>query len=845
MAIPLRVLIVEDRPNDAELMIYALRHADFEPDWQRVDTEADYVAHLGQDLDVILADYSLPQFDAMGALRLLQASGLDIPFIVVTGSVGEETAVNCIKAGADDYLLKDRLTRLGQAVVRALHEKNLREEKLQAQAALQESEARFRRLAENAPDVICRYRLSPTRGFEYVSPVVTAVTGYTPEEHYADADLWSKFILPEDAELAYQAITDVEQVSHPLVLRVVRKDSALIWIEMRLVPVYDEVGKLTAVEGIARDVTERRRMEQRQSDMSASLRAVLAAADELIACPDLDSLYRRAVELARDKLGLDRCGILLREGDHLRGAYGTDRHGRTTDEHAMLGPQAAIWIEQSLLSLEQSTRWVVNETPHIEWDGEKFVQIGHGWVAATPIRSAHSLMGVLFNDAAISGAALDPTKQENVSVFCSLLGNIAERKRTEHEILRRNQELAALNQIGQALSRLAEPSEILRLIDTMVGQVLDTSNLYIALCDEGNRNISFPIYTIDGEHLSVSGRPFGNGLTEYVLRTKVPLLIQHEAMDTMAQLGVAPVGRPAQSFLAAPMLAGEKAIGVIAVQDYSRADMFDAAQLELLSTFASQAAIALENARLYQAGQRRAAELQSLYENSLRLNAQRETPDLLRLIAEQAVALFEAKVAGLYSYDPQRQELTLAAAVGYLAAAKRGGAKFKAGEGLVGQVFASGHPMAVEDYIAWPGQSAVPEDNSSFRGAVLAVPLMGRSGVQGVLVIGGGEQRTVFDDHDVWLAGLFADQAAVALENAHLVAEVQRRARELAALHTAGQAISSTLDLKGVLGLVITEVRNILNTDGASVLLYEPALEGANDELVFENDAESSRAGPA
>jgi len=851
VAIPLRVLILEDRPDDAELMVHALRHAGFEPDWRRVDTEADYVACLSGDLDVILADYSLPQFDAMGALRLLQASGLNIPFIVVTGSVGEEAAVSCIKEGADDYLLKDRLARLGQAVTRVLHEKNLREEKRQAEFALRESEARFRRLAENAPDVIYRYRLSPTRGFEYVSPVVTAVTGYTPEEHYADADLWFKFILPDDAELVYQAITDVEQVSHPFVLRMVRKDGALIWMELRFVPLYDEAGGLTAIEWIARDVTERQRMERQQSDMTASLRAVLAAADELIACPDLDSLYRRAVELARDKLGLERCGVLLREGDQLRGTYGTDQHGRTTDEHAMLGPHAAIWMEPSSLSLEQGTRWIVNETPHVEWDGEKFVRIGYGWVAGTPIRSAHSLIGVLFNDTAISGAALDPAKQESVSVFCSLLGNIAERKRTEHEILHRNQELAALNEIGQTLNRLAEPSEILRLIHAMVGRVLDNSNLYIALCDEANRHISFPIYTIEGEQLPVPGRPFGNGLAEYVLRTKSPLLIRREVMDALAQLGVEPVGRPAQSLLAVPMLAGEKAFGVIVVQDYTRPDMFNAAQLELLSTFAAQAAIALENARFYQAGQWRAAELQALYENSLRLNAQRETPDLLRLITEQAVALFDAQVAGLYSYDPQRQELTLAAAVGYLADsigypnrgrqahdAKRVGAKLKPGEGLVGQVFASGRPMAVEDYRDWPGQAA-SEGDSRFRGAVLAVPLMGRSGVQGVLVIGDGEQRTVFDDHDVWLAGLFADQAAVALENAHLVAEVQRRAMELAALHRAGQAISSTLDLKGVLGLVITEVRNILNTEGASVLLYEPALDGASDELVF-----AAAAGP-
>jgi two-component system cell cycle sensor histidine kinase/response regulator CckA len=132
MAVSLRVLIVEDRPADVELMLHQLRQDGFAPEWQCVDTEAGYVAALeaalDEDLDLILADYSLPQFDAKGALRLLQESGLDVPFIVVTGTVSEEAAVACMKQGAADYLLKDRLARLGEAVRRALGEKELRDQ---------------------------------------------------------------------------------------------------------------------------------------------------------------------------------------------------------------------------------------------------------------------------------------------------------------------------------------------------------------------------------------------------------------------------------------------------------------------------------------------------------------------------------------------------------------------------------------------------------------------------------------------------------------------------------------------------------------------------------------------
>src|SRR5437016_4743229 len=136
MTTHLNVLILEDRPDDAELMLHALRRAGFDPEWQRVETAADYLAHLHADVDVILADYSLPQFDALRALQLLQERGVDIPFIIVSGTIGEELAVAAMKQGAADYLLKDRLARLGQVVTQALEQKQLREAQRQAEEAL-------------------------------------------------------------------------------------------------------------------------------------------------------------------------------------------------------------------------------------------------------------------------------------------------------------------------------------------------------------------------------------------------------------------------------------------------------------------------------------------------------------------------------------------------------------------------------------------------------------------------------------------------------------------------------------------------------------------------------------
>ena len=145
-----RVLVLEDRPEDAELMIHELRRS-FEPAWDRVETESEYLAHLKSPPHVILADYRMPQLDAPRALKLLKGLELDVPFIVVSGAIGEDAAVAMMRQGATDYLLKDRLKRLGPAVRRALDERQLREDKREAEKALRASEARFYSFMNHSP----------------------------------------------------------------------------------------------------------------------------------------------------------------------------------------------------------------------------------------------------------------------------------------------------------------------------------------------------------------------------------------------------------------------------------------------------------------------------------------------------------------------------------------------------------------------------------------------------------------------------------------------------------------------------------------------------------------------
>jgi K+-sensing histidine kinase KdpD/DNA-binding response OmpR family regulator len=189
---------------------------------------------------------------------------------------------------------------------------------------------------------------------------------------------------------------------------------------------------------------------------------------------------------------------------------------------------------------------------------------------------------------------------DNAQLYISVQQELAERIRAEQAILRRNKDLAALNQIGQQLSRLATRTEIFELLSTMIGEVLDNQNLYICSYISNKASLSFPVFRRDGQPVQVPDQPFGNGIPEYVIHSRTPLLVKGNAREALVHAGIDLPERLPLSLLAIPMIAGERSLGAIVVQDFLHENAFDTIQSELLSTAASQATTALENAELFQ-----------------------------------------------------------------------------------------------------------------------------------------------------------------------------------------------------------------------------------------------------
>src|ERR1035437_2395150 len=186
----LHLLLVEDSPDDAALVQQALRQAGLTLTPRQVDSAAGMATALVEERwDLVISDYNLPGFSGTDALRLLRERSPDTPLIVVSGCIGEEAAVTLMKAGADDYVMKDNLARLAPAVERSLKQAQTRAQRKFAQLALRESEARFKAIASNIPGTVLQLLLRPdgSRSFSYVSEGCLALCGVTrSEEHTSE-----------------------------------------------------------------------------------------------------------------------------------------------------------------------------------------------------------------------------------------------------------------------------------------------------------------------------------------------------------------------------------------------------------------------------------------------------------------------------------------------------------------------------------------------------------------------------------------------------------------------------------------------------------------------------------
>ena len=286
----LRILIVEDSDDDTQLMIREIQRGGYAVDAERVQTREDMQAALARrSWDLVLSDYSMPRFNAMEALATLKASGLDIPFIVVSGTIGEETAVAALKAGSHDFLVKAKLARLIPAIERELREAQIRR-------SHRDAELRYQLLVEQLPIIVYLSPVDKLKQTTYVSPQIQTILGYTPEEWLADPQFWQTRLHPDDRDHVLNVVEQSALTGKPSTMefRMLARDGHVVWFHDQTILVRDEQGQPRYWQGMKIDITKRKQaeeeilrlnaeLEQRVQTRTMELERALRAKDEFLA----------------------------------------------------------------------------------------------------------------------------------------------------------------------------------------------------------------------------------------------------------------------------------------------------------------------------------------------------------------------------------------------------------------------------------------------------------------------------------------------------------------------------------------------------------------------------------
>jgi PAS domain S-box-containing protein len=817
MTKPLQLLILEDNTSDMELMLAQLRSAGFELDWTRTDNEADYLAALESQPDLILADYSLPSFSGIKALELRNQRGLDIPFILVSGTVGEDTAVTAMKQGAADYLLKDRLTRLGEAVRHALEQKQLRDEKRISVEALQKSFEQVTR-AQSTLHALSLVAQAATRahtpqdiyravsdeikrlgfdlvvidfnaekqdmGIAYLSyedrfvRIAEKITGLSARNYRLPLTAGSHYnqILSDRKTVLHDDIkTIIEETLPPLL----RPFSGRL---MKLVGVKQGIYAALVVDGKPQGIFIISGSNLKQEDIAA---VDILAAQVSIALENAQLYQSLQQELSERITAENR--LRVAEANY-RSILENAPVGffQTTPEGGFLAVNPTMALICGYASPKEMMESVTDMGGQIYADPAEWVEFRrrmneNGEVREFVNRDRRKDGQIIWVS---TNARMVKDAEGKLLYYEGFLTDVTERKQAEQSLKRRADEFAALFETARELT-IAQ--ELDQLLQTVLKQAITLVNAHagsIGLFDAAQRSVEL-IAAVNLETPPHSRIALGEGLNGRVAESLQPMIVndystwEHRISLTQNEAG---------AVAAVPMLHQGELIGILSVEELPESErQYSQADLDLLTLFAAPAAGAVKSARLYQQAQqeiatRKYAE-EKLEHQLQRLSALREIDHIitstfdmrlsLNALVSRTVSLLDVDAVTILLLNPVTNTLEHGASLGFWTNAVKT-ASVRLGDSYAGKA-------AIEQRIVQiPNLTNEPDNlllKSLLKGekfvSYYGAPLIVKGKVIGVMEL---FHRSVVERDGEWFDffNTMAGQAALAIDNAGLFEDLQR-----------------------------------------------------------------------
>ena len=552
----IKVLVVEDSEDDTQLAMLTLRRAGFEPSYRRVQDAQSLLAAIGEEhWDAVLSDSRLPTFSGVEALRLFRQTGLDIPFIFVSGTIGEETAVDAMKAGASDYVMKENLARLAPALQRELAQASVRAERRQAQLDRDRHLDLLQAIADNteaviyAKDLQGRYLMVNRRFLALFEIDSAAVIGKNDSELFPPQTASALRSVDRRVAVAKAPVTEEEVVPN--------HDGPRTYLSVKC-PLRDRDGRVQGVFGISTDITERKRSEDASRASEERTWQILDAA--------LDAVVM-----------IDAEGVIIEWSPQAEISFGWHRGeaiGRTLTD-TIIPPRYHEAHRRGLLRYQKTREAVVLnqriELTALHRDGHEFpIEL-----AIAPIRSGLTL------------------------AFSAFVRDITERKLAESRLQEQVQRLSLLEQIACAIGQRQELASIYDVALGSLEQRLPVDFACVCRCDPLDR-------TLTVAHLGERSVPRA---AELALGVGAALPLSDDALqkaDT-AQLesGLAPrlAAGGLHSLVIAPLQVEGRVLGAL-LSARAAPNAFSLAEREFLRQLSTHVALAAQHAQLHASLQR-------------------------------------------------------------------------------------------------------------------------------------------------------------------------------------------------------------------------------------------------